>query len=59
MGIAKYLGDVKSEMHQVTWPSKKELKGMSTFTVITLAIGGVLLWIIDTGIVLGLTAVAR
>lgn len=46
-----YLGDVRSEMKRVVWPSKSELKSYSVAIIVMLVIFGVLLWLVDSGIV--------
>ncbi len=52
--IANWFGDVKSEMRRVTWPSKDELKTYSCAVIIMLVVFGVLIWLVDTGIVAAL-----
>lgn len=54
-----YLKEVRTEMSRVTWPSKKELRSMSMFTIAALATGGIAIWLLDTGIVATLTTLAR
>lgn len=46
-----YLGDVRSEMKRVVWPSKSELKSYSVAIIVMLVIFGVLIWLVDSGIV--------
>lgn len=57
--FVNYMQGVKTEMAHVTWPSKKELRNMSAFTIAALTVGGVSLWIIDTGIVGAMTSLAH
>ena len=52
--FANYLGDVRSEMHRVVWPSKSELKSYSIAVVILLIVLGVIIWLVDTGVVAAL-----
>lgn len=52
--IANWFGDVKTEMHRVTWPSKEELKSYSVAVIVMLIVFGVLIWLVDTGIVAAL-----
>lgn len=52
--LGNYLGDVRSEMHRVVWPSKAELKSYSVAVVIMLIVFGVAIWLIDTGVVAAL-----
>lgn len=49
--IANYFGDVKAELHRVTWPSKDELKSYSVAVIAMLVVFGVVIWLVDTGIV--------
>jgi len=41
-------------MHRVTWPSKEELKSYSVAVIVMLIVFGVLIWLVDTGIVAAL-----
>lgn len=52
--LANYLGDVRSEMRRVVWPSKDELKTYSVAIIIMLVIFGVVIWLVDSGIVAAL-----
>ena len=52
----RYLRDVRSEMHQVTWPSKTELKNYSVAVIAMLIVFGVAVWAVDTGFVAVLVA---
>lgn len=52
--IANWFGDVKTEMRRVTWPSKDELKSYSVAVIAMLIVFGVLIWLVDTGIVAAL-----
>lgn len=49
--IRTWFGDVRSEMHRVTWPSKTELKNYSVAVIVMLIVFGVAIWLIDTGVV--------
>lgn len=49
-----YLGDVRSEMRRVVWPSREELKSYSVAIIAMLIVFGVVLWLIDSGIVAAL-----
>lgn len=49
-----YLGDVRSEMRRVVWPSADELKSYSIAIIIMLIVFGVLIWLVDSGIVAAL-----
>lgn len=52
--IANWFGDVKTEMRRVTWPTKDELKSYSVAVIAMLIVFGVLIWLVDTGIVAAL-----
>jgi preprotein translocase subunit SecE len=49
--LVGYLSDVRSEMHQVTWPTRLELRNYSVAVVVMLVIFGVAIWLVDTGFV--------
>ena len=49
-----YLGDVRSEMRRVVWPSKEELKSYSVAIIAMLIVFGVIIWLVDSGIVAAL-----
>ncbi len=52
--IRNWFGDVRLEMHRVTWPTKAELTNYSVAVIITLVVFGVILWLVDSGIVAAL-----
>ncbi|HJA29442.1 MAG TPA: preprotein translocase subunit SecE [Candidatus Olsenella pullicola] len=52
--IGNYLGDVRSEMRRVVWPSKDELRTYSVAIVAMLIVFGVVIWLVDSGIVAAL-----
>ena len=52
--LLNYLGDVKSEMRRVVWPSKEELKSYSVAIIVMLIVFGVVIWLVDSGIVAAL-----
>lgn len=52
--LRNYLGDVRSEMKRVVWPSKEELKSYSIAIVVMLIVFGVVIWLVDSGIVAAL-----
>ena len=52
--IGNRFGDVKAEMRRVTWPSKEELRSYSVAVIVMLVVFGVLIWLVDTGIVAAL-----
>ena len=49
--IKTYFSDVKTEMHQVTWPSRSELRNYSVAVIAMLIVFGVCLWAVDNGFV--------
>lgn len=52
--LRAYLGDVRSEMRRVVWPSKDEVKSYSISVIAMLIVFGVILWLVDSGIVAAL-----
>ena len=52
--VTGYFADVRKEMHQVTWPSRTELRNYSVAVIATLIVFGVLIWLVDTGFVAAL-----
>ena len=49
--LLNYLGDVRSEMRRVVWPSPEELKSYSVAIVAMLIVFGIVIWLVDSGIV--------
>lgn len=49
--IRTYFRDVKSEIHRVVWPSKRELRNYSVAAIAMLIVCGVFFWLVDTGFV--------
>ncbi len=45
--IRKYFSDVRSEMHRVVWPSKKELKNYTVGVITMLIVFAVSIFLID------------
>ena len=52
--FANYLGEVRSEMRRVVWPSKDELRTYSVAIIAMLIVFGVVIWLVDSGIVAAL-----
>ena len=52
--IATYLTEVRSEIRRVVWPSKEELTNYSVAVIATLIVFGVVIWLVDNGIVAAL-----
>lgn len=46
-----YFDDVRVEMHRVVWPSQAELKSYSVATIVMVVVVGLLVWLVDSGIV--------
>ena len=57
--VKGYFSDVRSEMRRVVWPSRDELKNYSVSTTAMLLVAGLAVWLVDTGIMLVLTALAN
>ena len=53
-----YFREVRSEMHRVTWPDRKELTSYSATVIAMLVAFGVCIWAVDTGFVAALVAFA-
>lgn len=49
--IKNYFKLVRTEMHKVVWPSKKELRNWSIAVIVMLIVFGVCVWLVDTGFV--------
>ena len=52
--LTGYFADVRTEMRQVTWPSRVELRNYSIAVIATLIVFGLAIWLVDTGFVAGL-----
>ena len=52
--VTGYFSDVRAEMHQVTWPSRIELRNYTVAVIVMLIIFGVAIWLVDTGFVAAL-----
>lgn len=56
--IVTFVGDVRSEMRRVSWPSLKDVQNTTIITIIAVAFFATYLWLIDKGwtlVVNGLT----
>ena len=49
-----YFAAVRAEMRRVTWPGREELTNYSVAVVAMLIVFGLVVWLVDTGIVAGL-----
>ncbi|MBE6479386.1 MAG: preprotein translocase subunit SecE [Atopobiaceae bacterium] len=56
--VKGYFSAVRTEMRRVVWPSRDELKNYSVSTIAMLLAVGLAVWLVDTGIMLVLTALA-
>ena len=54
--VRSYLGEVRSEMRRVVWPSREELKTYSVAIIIMLIVFGLVIWLVDSGVVAALIA---
>ena len=54
--LRAYLGDVRSEMRRVVWPSMEELRSYSVAIIVMLIVFGVIIWLVDSGLVAVLAA---
>ena len=52
--LRNYLGDVRSEMRRVVWPSREELMSYSVAIIAMLVVFGIIIWLVDSGIVAAL-----
>ncbi|MBO7674139.1 MAG: preprotein translocase subunit SecE [Atopobiaceae bacterium] len=52
--VTGYFSDIRYEMHQVTWPTRVELRNYSLAVIAALIVFGVVIWLVDTGFVAGL-----
>ena len=52
--LRSYLGDVRSEMRRVVWPSRDELMSYSVAIIAMLIVFGIVIWLVDSGIVAAL-----
>lgn len=49
--ITKFFREYKSELKKVTWPTKKQVFDNTVLTIAFVAIIGVFIWLLDTGLV--------
>lgn len=55
-GIKKYLRDLRSEVKKVVWPSRKQVVNNTSIVMTVMAIMGVFLFAIDTGLAAAIKA---
>jgi preprotein translocase subunit SecE len=46
----RFLGDVRSELGRVTWPTRREVWATTVVVILTSMLFGVYLWIVDMGL---------
>ena len=49
--FSKWFREMRSELKKVVWPSKDELKTYTVAIIAMLVVFGVVIWLVDTGIV--------
>jgi preprotein translocase subunit SecE len=48
--VSEFLGDVKSELQKVTWPTKKETYGSTVVVIVLVLLVAVFLWVVDSAL---------
>ena len=48
--VSEFLGDVKSELQKVTWPTRKETYGSTVVVIVLVLMVGVFLWVVDSAL---------
>lgn len=48
--VSEFLGDVKSELQKVTWPTRKETYGSTVVVIILVLMVAVFLWVVDSAL---------
>lgn len=54
--IAKFFKDEKGERKKIVWPDRKTVLKSSLVVIVTVAILGVVIWLVDTGLSEGVSA---
>lgn len=54
--IAKFFKDEKGECKKIVWPDRKTVLKSSLVVIVTVAILGVVIWLVDTGLSEGVSA---
>lgn len=54
--IAKFFKDEKGECNKIVWPDRKTVLKSSLVVIVTVAILGVVIWLVDTGLSEGVKA---
>ena len=57
--IIQFVTEAKEELRKVTWPDRDEVTNFTIVTIITVVVVSVFLWIVDTGLMLLITAVMK
>jgi preprotein translocase subunit SecE len=47
-GMKKYLKNVRAELKKVIWPSREELTSYTAVVLVTCALAGFGIWVVDT-----------
>jgi preprotein translocase subunit SecE len=48
--VSEFLGDVKSELQKVTWPTRKETYGSTVVVIVLVLMVAVFLWVVDSAL---------
>ncbi len=48
--VSEFLGDVKSELQKVTWPTRKETYGSTVVVIILVLMVAIFLWVVDSAL---------
>ena len=46
----EFLGNVKTELQKVTWPTRKETYGTTVVVIVLVLMVAVYLWVVDTAL---------
>lgn len=57
--IAKFFKDEKGECKKIVWPDRKTVLKSSLVVIVTVAILGVVIWLVDTGLSEGVKALVN
>ena len=57
--MKKRLQNIKTQLKRMNWPSPKETLKLSAIAIAIITIAGVAIWIIDTGLAAGITALSQ
>ena len=57
--IAKFFKDERGECKKIVWPDRKTVLKSSLVVIVTVAILGVVIWLVDTGLSEGVSALVN